>query len=92
MSEPPVSEPPVLPPVLALADLDATQLRERAHRLAQPPVLPDDRWRKLDTALWLVPVAAYFAFPGHLVLGSQVMITSGLVRRRSLTTCSSALP
>ena len=41
-----------------------------------PPDLPDDRWRRLDTALWLVPVVAYFVFPGHLVLGSQVIITA----------------
>ena len=37
--------------------------------------LPGDRWRLRDTALWLAPVAAYFAFPHHLVLGSQVIIT-----------------
>jgi branched-chain amino acid transport system permease protein len=38
--------------------------------------LPSDRWRIWDTALWLVPVAAYFVFPDHLVLGSQVIITA----------------
>jgi branched-chain amino acid transport system permease protein len=38
--------------------------------------LPSDRWRIWDTALWLVPIAAYFAFPDHLVLGSQVIITA----------------
>jgi branched-chain amino acid transport system permease protein len=38
--------------------------------------LPDDRWQLRDTALWLVPVAAYFVFPDHLVLGSQVIITA----------------
>jgi branched-chain amino acid transport system permease protein len=41
-----------------------------------PPVLADDRWRKLDSALWLAPVVAYFVFPDHLVLGSQVVITA----------------
>jgi branched-chain amino acid transport system permease protein len=41
-----------------------------------PPGLPDDRWRVLDSALWLAPVAAYFVFPEHLVLGSQVIITA----------------
>jgi branched-chain amino acid transport system permease protein len=40
------------------------------------PVLPSDRWRRVDTVLWLLPVVAYFAFPGHLVLGSQVIITA----------------
>jgi branched-chain amino acid transport system permease protein len=38
--------------------------------------LPSDRWRIWDTALWLAPVAAYFVFPDHLVLGSQVIITA----------------
>jgi len=38
--------------------------------------LPSDRWRVWDTALWLVPVAAYFAFPDHMVLGSQIIITA----------------
>jgi branched-chain amino acid transport system permease protein len=38
--------------------------------------LPSDRWHRWDTALWLAPVAAYFVFPAHLVLGSQVIITA----------------
>ncbi len=32
------------------------------------------RWRAAELAFWLVPVAAYFLFPGYLVLGSQVLI------------------
>ncbi len=36
--------------------------------------LPDDRWSPLEIAFWLLPVAAYFAFPGYLVLISQIMI------------------
>lgn len=36
--------------------------------------LPDDRWRMLEILFWLLPVAAYFLFPGYLVLGSQIMI------------------
>jgi branched-chain amino acid transport system permease protein len=39
-----------------------------AHRL------PRDRWRALEIAFWLLPVAAYFAFPGYRVLGSQILI------------------
>ena len=39
--------------------------------------LPNDRWRPLEVAFWLLPVAAYFAFPGYLVLGSQIL-TVGL--------------
>jgi branched-chain amino acid transport system permease protein len=38
--------------------------------------LPGDRWRIWDTVLWLVPVAVYFVFPDHLVLGSQVVIAA----------------
>ncbi|MBC7502761.1 MAG: branched-chain amino acid ABC transporter permease [Herminiimonas sp.] len=36
--------------------------------------LPNDRWRPLEIVFWLIPVAAFFAFPGYLVLGSQIMI------------------
>lgn len=36
--------------------------------------LPDARWRLPEILFWLLPVAAYFLFPGYLVLGSQVMI------------------
>jgi branched-chain amino acid transport system permease protein len=38
--------------------------------------LPDDRWRPAEIAFWLIPVAAFFLFPGYLVLGSQVFITA----------------
>jgi branched-chain amino acid transport system permease protein len=38
--------------------------------------LPHDRWRPLEIAFWLVPIPAFFLFPGWLVLGSQVFITS----------------
>lgn len=38
--------------------------------------LPSDRWRIWDTALWLAPAVAYFVFPDHLVLGSQIVITA----------------
>jgi len=37
--------------------------------------LPDDRWRPLEFAFWLLPVAAFFIFPGYRVLGSQILIT-----------------
>ena len=40
------------------------------------PILPDGRWRAVDSALWLVAVLAYFVFPEHRVLGSQVIITA----------------
>lgn len=36
--------------------------------------LPNDRWQPVEVAFWMTPIAAYFAFPGYLVLGSQVLI------------------
>jgi branched-chain amino acid transport system permease protein len=36
--------------------------------------LPNDRWRPLEVAFWLLPVAAFVALPGYLVLGSQILI------------------
>ena len=38
--------------------------------------LPDARWRPAEVAFWLAAVAVIFLFPGHLVLGSQVLITA----------------
>jgi branched-chain amino acid transport system permease protein len=46
-------------------------------KLAMTPVklnLPNDRWKAMEFVFWLLPVAAYFAFPGYLVLISQIMI------------------
>ncbi|HET7096573.1 MAG TPA: branched-chain amino acid ABC transporter permease [Casimicrobiaceae bacterium] len=48
--------------------MSATLADTTTHRL------PNDRWRPLEIAFWLVPVAGFFAFPGYLVLGSQIMI------------------
>ena len=39
------------------------------------PRLPTDRWRAIELAFWLLPVAAFFLFPNHRVLGSQILIT-----------------
>lgn len=36
--------------------------------------LPNDRWHPLEILFWLTPLAAYFLFPGYLVLVSQIMI------------------
>jgi len=44
---------------------------------ALPPAaaaLPDGRWRPLEIAFWLIPVAAFFLLPGYRVLGSQILI------------------
>jgi branched-chain amino acid transport system permease protein len=46
--------------------------------LSNPRVsaLPHDRWRVVEIVFWLVPVAAYFAFPDYLILGNQVLFTA----------------
>jgi len=36
--------------------------------------LPHARWKPLEIAFWLLPVAAYFVFPRYLTLGSQIFI------------------
>jgi branched-chain amino acid transport system permease protein len=46
----------------------------RASELAAG--LPSDRWRIWDVALWLGALAAFFVFPAHRVLGTQVIITA----------------
>ncbi len=38
--------------------------------------LPDGRWHHIEIAFWLLPLAAFFALPGYLVLGSQILIVS----------------
>lgn len=40
------------------------------------PRLPAARWRPVEIAVWMVPVACFFLFPGYRVLGSQVFITA----------------
>jgi branched-chain amino acid transport system permease protein len=47
----------------------------RRMSAANAPQLPADRWRALEIAFWLAAFAAYFAFPQHRVLGSQILIT-----------------
>jgi branched-chain amino acid transport system permease protein len=42
---------------------------------AVEPQLPADRWRALEIAFWVAAFGAYFAFPDHRVLGSQILIT-----------------
>jgi branched-chain amino acid transport system permease protein len=38
--------------------------------------LPDGRWRPLEIAFWLIPIACFFLFPSYRVLGSQILITA----------------
>ncbi len=52
--------------------------RSPGAALAMPsivPRLPTDRWRAAEIVFWLVALAAFFAFPQHRVLGSQILIT-----------------
>ena len=42
---------------------------------SEPAQLPSARWRAPEIVFWLLAVAAFFAFPGYRVLGSQVLIT-----------------
>ena len=42
---------------------------------AATPRLPADRWRAPEIVFWLAALAAFFAFPDHRVLGSQILIT-----------------
>jgi branched-chain amino acid transport system permease protein len=37
--------------------------------------LPTDRWHAIEIAVWVVALAAFFLFPNHRVLGSQILIT-----------------
>jgi branched-chain amino acid transport system permease protein len=46
----------------------------QAASKASPHRLPDSRWHPFEIAFWLLPVVAYFALPGYLVLGSQIII------------------
>ncbi|HTQ07081.1 MAG TPA: branched-chain amino acid ABC transporter permease [Polyangiaceae bacterium] len=38
--------------------------------------LPHDRLRPGELAFWALPLLAFFAFPDHLVLGSQILVTA----------------
>ena len=44
--------------------------------LAPSVNLPNDRWRVTEIVFWIALVAAFFVFPHHRVLGSQILITA----------------
>ena len=52
--------------------------RSLSHSLSMSPMnnLPADRWRGAEVFFWLLPVVAYFVFPDHLVLLTQIAITA----------------
>ncbi|HEY4072138.1 MAG TPA: branched-chain amino acid ABC transporter permease [Herbaspirillum sp.] len=50
------------------------KLIQRAQRIKSPHKLSDGRWSRTEIIFWLSPVAAYFLFPGYLVLITQIMI------------------
>jgi len=55
--------------------LEHTMINPRASESTRTTLL-HDRWPRSEIAFWLVPIAAFFAFPGYLVLGSQILITA----------------
>jgi len=50
-------------------------VRSGSGSLAIAPLLPTDRWRAIEIAFWAVALVAFFVFPNHRVLGSQILIT-----------------
>src|SRR5207245_694667 len=58
------------------ARMKTTTLSADASASAQPKQhlarLPNDRWKPMEIVFWLLPVAAFFLFPGYLVLISQI--------------------
>lgn len=42
--------------------------------MSSPGRLPSQRWSAWEIGFWLLPVVGYFAFPGYLTLGSQILI------------------
>lgn len=57
-----------------MANKATALLKEPRARAASGHRLPHDRWHPLEFVFWVIPVAAFFLFPGYLVLGSQILI------------------
>jgi branched-chain amino acid transport system permease protein len=51
-------------------------MNEATRNEARSAALPDGAWKRVELAFWLLPVAAFFLLPGHLVLGSQILIVA----------------
>jgi branched-chain amino acid transport system permease protein len=56
--------------------MNTTTAAQTLPESGAPGRLPTLRFGKLEIAFWLLPVAAYFLFPGYLTLGSQIMIAA----------------
>jgi branched-chain amino acid transport system permease protein len=56
-------------------DASAAAAAATANASAGSPRLPTDRWRPAEIACWALALAAFFAFPSHRVLASQILIT-----------------
>ena len=73
----PLSGRPVRPPRVVGRAMTAPATRVGASAAATTVGrLPDGRWRALEIAFWLIPVACFFLLPNYRVLGSQILITA----------------
>ncbi len=54
----------------------ASLINTSANNIAVTRLPSADRWQPAELAFWLLPVAAYFIFPDHLVLLTQMAITA----------------
>lgn len=62
-------------PISAPADRSATKTVKPAYAPTDRATpLPADRWSAGEMAFWLIPALCYVAFPGYLMLGSQILI------------------
>ena len=82
----------------AAAVKPAPAVNQPAQNMTQqtnnPLRLPNDRWSALEIAFWLLPVAAYFAFPGYLVLITKLLPSGSLTKNcftLAVTLCWTAL-
>src|SRR5512143_2773678 len=64
-----MGDAPSAPPMAADASVSAYVEARAARRL------PTGRWRAAEIAFWAVALAAFFVFPSHHVLASQILIT-----------------
>jgi len=61
-------------PISAPAGQPAGKAVAAPSSLPERSLLPADRWSVREVAFWIIPPLCYFAFPGYLMLGSQILI------------------